>query len=67
MNKLAEGRLKGIDESLALLRQMELRYRQWAHNNPGIEGIPDSARGKIEAITTASRAIQKLKDIPQPD
>ncbi|MHA2064980.1 MAG: hypothetical protein ACXABY_11455 [Candidatus Thorarchaeota archaeon] len=59
-----KGRQKGLDEALTVLLDMERRYRQWAHHNPGIEGIPDSARGKIEAVTTAHRAITNRKNLP---
>jgi len=61
MSKFVEGRAAGITEALCVLSDMEIRYRKWANANPGIEGIPDSARGKIEAISTARRAIEKLK------
>ncbi len=58
------GRQKGLDETIALLQQMERRYRLWSHNNPGIEGMQASAKGKIEAIATAFRAITNLKNQP---
>ena len=55
------GREQGLAEVIAFLKIMEQRYRQWADANPGLDGMQDSARGKIEAVMTAKRAILKMK------
>jgi len=56
------GRRHGLKEALDFLTNMERRYRQWAASNPGIDGMQESVRGKIEAVMTAKRAIENLRN-----
>jgi hypothetical protein len=57
-----EGRKKGLDEAVAFVTTMEQRYRQWAAVNPSIlGGMQDGVKGKLEAVMTAKRGIEKLK------
>ena len=56
-----KGRQKGLDEALEFITKMEQRYRQWASGNPGLMGMEERTIGKLDAVTTAKRAIEKFK------
>ncbi len=59
-----EGREKGLDEALAFIITMEQRYRRWAAVNPSmLGGMQDGVKGKLEAVMTARRGVEKLKAV----